>query len=299
MKDMIVIGGGSAGLTAALYGARAGKSVLLFEAESIGGQITSAPVVENYPGAPQISGIAFADKLFEQVVDLGVEVALEKVTEILDNGDSKTVITEDGQYETQVVILATGSKPRPLGLPNETEWIGRGISYCAVCDGAFYKDQDVAIVGGGNAALCEALFLSSLCKTVSLIHRRDAFRADTALVERAKSIPNIILITDTVVDALIGDNDLQALELRSVVSGKTSMLNVSALFVAIGHIPYSAPFINLVETDNDGYFIAGEDCATGRAGIFVAGDCRKKSVRQLTTAVADGANAASFACGYS
>lgn len=292
MKDLIVVGGGCAGMTAALYAARAGKSVLLFEAENIGGQITAAPFVDNYPGAPHMSGMEFADKLFEQVSELGVEIELERVIGMEDHGAEKTVITQDGRYECKSVILATGAKHRKLGLPDEERLTGHGISYCAVCDGAFYKGRTAAVVGGGNTAFCDALFLSNLCEKVYLIHRRNIFRADAAMTERLRRVPNVVMIMNTVVDSLIGERALQGIRVRSVAGGGVSEISVDALFVAIGHEPDSAPFSGNIKTDSEGYFIAGENCATDIPGIYVAGDCRRKSVRQLTTAVSDGANAA-------
>ena len=292
MKDLIVVGGGCAGLTAALYAARAGKSVLLFEAENIGGQITSAPFVDNYPGAPHISGMQFADNLFAQVTELGAEVELERVISVEQHGDHKTVITTDGRYDCRSVVIATGAKHRKLGLPDEERLTGYGVSYCAVCDGAFYKGRIAAVVGGGNTAFCDALFLSNLCEKVYLIHRRNTYRADAAMTERLRGVPNIEFITDTVVEALIGDKELTGLRLRSTKDGRETTLSTDVLFVAIGHVPDSAPFAELVETDREGYIIAGEDCQTVVPGVFAAGDCRLKSVRQLTTAVADGANAA-------
>ncbi len=292
MKDLIVIGGGCAGLTAALYAARAGKSVLLFEAENIGGQITLAPFVDNYPGAPHISGMQFADNLFAQVTELGAEVELERVVGVENLGDKKVVITEDGRYDCRSVIIATGAKHKRLGLPDEERLIGHGVSYCAVCDGAFYKGRTAAVVGGGNTAFCDALFLSNLCEKVYLIHRRNAFRADAAMIGRLRGVPNVEVITETVVDAIVGENEMKGLMLKSLKDGQVYSMTADVLFVAIGHVPDSTPFAGLIDTDEEGYIVAGEDCATGVSGVFAAGDCRRKSVRQLTTAVADGANAA-------
>ncbi len=298
MKDLIVIGGGCAGLTAALYAARAGKSVLLFEAENIGGQITAAPFVDNYPGAPHISGMQFADSLFAQVTELGAEVELERVIGVEDEGDKKVVVTEDGRYDCRSVIIATGAKHKRLGLPEEERLTGHGVSYCAVCDGAFYKGRTAAVVGGGNTAFCDALFLSNLCKKVYLIHRRDTFRADAAMIERLKAVPNIEIITEAVVETLNGDGELTGLRLKSTSDGREMTLAADVLFVAIGHVPDSATYAGLVDTDEEGYIVAGEDCQTRVPGVFAAGDCRRKAVRQLTTAVADGANAAvgSWSC---
>ena len=295
MTDIIVVGGGCAGLTAALYAARAGKSVLVFEAENIGGQITAAPQIDNYPGMPHVSGMQFADSLYEQITELGVEIELEPVLQVESSPACKTVITENSRYECRAVILATGSKHRMMGLPREEELTGHGISYCAVCDGAFYKDRPVAVVGGGNTAIGDALFLSSCCKSVTIIHRRGEFRADASLLARAKAKSNIYWMIGTVPEELIGGNNLTGIRLRSQTTGEGSILAVDALFVAIGQIPENSAFAGLLAMDDAGYLLAGEDCTTNVSGIYAAGDCRTKAVRQLTTAVADGANAAKAA----
>jgi len=295
MTDIIVVGGGCAGLTAALYAARAGKSVLVFEAENIGGQITAAPQIDNYPGMPHVSGMQFADSLYEQITELGVEIELEPVLRVESSPACKTVITENSRYECRAVILATGSKHRMMGLPREEELTGHGISYCAVCDGAFYKDRPVAVVGGGNTAIGDALFLSSCCKSVTIIHRRGEFRADASLLARAKAKSNIYWMIGTVPEELIGGNNLTGIRLRSQTTGEGSILAVDALFVAIGQIPENSAFAGLLAMDDAGYLLAGEDCTTNVSGIYAAGDCRTKAVRQLTTAVADGANAAKAA----
>ena len=295
MTDIIVVGGGCAGLTAALYAARAGKSVLVFEAENIGGQITAAPQIDNYPGMPHVSGMQFADSLYEQITELGVEIELEPVLRVESSPACKTVITENSRYECRAVILATGSKHRVMGIPREEELTGHGISYCAVCDGAFYKDRPVAVVGGGNTAIGDALFLSSCCKSVTIIHRRGEFRADASLLARAKAKSNIYWMIGTVPEELIGGNNLTGIRLRSQTTGEGSILAVDALFVAIGQIPENSAFAGLLAMDDAGYLLAGEDCTTNVSGIYAAGDCRTKAVRQLTTAVADGANAAKAA----
>jgi len=292
MTDIIVVGGGCAGLTAALYAARAGKSVLVFEAENIGGQITASPQVDNYPGIPHVSGMQFADSLFEQVTELGVAIELDSVLRIEDTAQGKTVITENGSYTCKAVILATGSRHRTLGLPREEELTGRGISYCAVCDGAFYKDCEVAVAGGGNTAVSDALYLSSICKSVTVIHRRDAFRADASLLRRAEAKSNIRWMTSAVPEELLGGDSLTGIRVRSTKTGELSDIPADALFVAVGQIPENTAFSGMVATDGTGYLLAGEDCSTNVDGIYAAGDCRTKTVRQLTTAVADGANAA-------
>lgn len=292
MTDIIVVGGGCAGLTAALYAARAGKSVLVFEAENIGGQITAAPQVDNYPGIPHISGMQFADSLYEQALNLGVEIELDTVLRIEEKEQYKIAVTENGRYECRAVILATGARHRALGLAREEELTGHGISYCAVCDGAFYKDRPVAVAGGGNTAVCDALFLSSCCESVTVIHRRDEFRADASLLKKAKEVSNIRWITGAVTEELFGENNLTGIRVRNKSTGETYDLAVDALFIAVGQVPECALSAGLLDTDAEGYLLAGEDCKTNRNGIFAAGDCRTKSVRQLTTAAADGANAA-------
>lgn len=291
MKDIIIVGGGCAGLTAALYAARAGKSVLIFEKETIGGQISSSPLIENYPSIPQMSGMAFADNLFSQVTELGVELEVDEVIKIEPINSHHKVFTADGEYEARVVIVATGAKYRPLGLPNEERLTGHGISYCAICDGAFFKNLPVAIVGGGNSALTQALYLANFCKSVTIIHRRDEYRADFNLMERAKSLSNIFWIKDTTVQKLVGEKKLSGLELLNIKTQESSSLAIDGLFVTIGQIPQTEAFKDLIPIDEKGYFIVDEDCKAEPEGIYVAGDCRKKRMRQLTTAIADGANA--------
>jgi thioredoxin reductase (NADPH) len=292
MKDIIIVGGGCAGLTAALYAARAGKSVLVFEAENIGGQITATPQVDNYPGIRHVSGMQFADNLYEQVIALGVEVELETVVRIEHSPEYQTVITESGSHKCKSVILATGAKHRSLGLPGEKELIGHGVSYCAMCDGAFYKNSPVIVVGGGNTAITDALFLASYCESVTVIHRRETFRADENLLTKAKEKKNIHWITNSVVEELVGKGNLSGVRVRNKITGEFNEIPVEAVFIAIGQVPENAAFANLLATDTEGYLMAGEDCSTALPGIYVAGDCRAKAIRQLTTAVADGTNAA-------
>ncbi len=296
MYDIIIVGAGPAGLTAALYALRSGKSVLVLEAETFGGQITMSPLVENYPGKNAMSGIEFSDTLMDQVTELGGEIELERVLEIKD-GDTKTVVTEYGEYQAKSVIIAVGAKHRALGIENEENLIGHGISYCAVCDGAFYADKEVAVCGGGSSALVDALYLSGICKKVYLIHRRDAFRAEESLVKKVEAKENIELVLDAVVEKLIGDNALETIGVRKK-NGETLEFSVPGLFVMIGMEPQNEPFKSVAELDESGYFDATETCRTKTDGIFIAGDCRKKSVRQLTTATADGTVAAVAACEY-
>ncbi len=296
MYDIIIIGAGPAGLTAALYALRSGKSVLVIEAETFGGQITMSPLVENYPGKAAMSGMEFSDSLMDQVSELGGEFELSRVIEIK-TGDTKTVITEDGEFSAKSVIIATGAKHRELGLEREAELVGHGVSYCAVCDGAFFAEKEVAVCGGGSSALVDALYLAGICSKVYLIHRRDTFRAEESLVKRVKEKENIILVLDAVPTKLVGKDKLEGVEVTKK-NGEILNLSVSGLFVMIGMQPQNDAFTNVADLEEMGYFNSGEDCRTKTDGIFVAGDCRKKAVRQLTTAVADGTNAAVEACEY-
>jgi len=291
--DIIIAGGGPAGLTAAIYARRAGRTVLLLEKESFGGQIAAAPRVENYPGIPSIPGAELADRLYGQAEALGARIELEEIRSVED-GAEKTVRTDYGVYTCRALILATGMERRTLGLPGEG--VLRGVSYCAVCDGAFYQGRPVAVCGGGSAALQDALFLSGLCSHVTLIHRRQEFRGDPILVRELEGKANVTLLRNTEVTALEGPAALTGLSLRNTVTGEASRLAVSGLFEAVGQLPRRELSASLVETDEAGFIPAGEDCLTSRAGVFAAGDCRVKSVRQLTTACADGAVAATAAC---
>lgn len=298
MYDIIVIGAGPAGLTAALYALRADKSVLVLEKGTFGGQITYSPLIENYPGYAQMSGNEFADKLIDQVLSQGAEIEMETVTAIRDNGATKTVVTEDGEFESKAVIIATGVKHRQIGLPNENELVGEGISYCAVCDGAFFKGQTVAVLGGGNSALQEAVLLSEGCKKVYVIQNLDYFTGEARLVEKLKSKDNVEFIMGTVISALNGEKSLESLTLRKGSDGTESNLPVDGLFVAIGLIPNNSAFAETAGLDEWGYIDSDERCLTKTEGIFVAGDCRKKQIRQITTATADGSVAALAACRY-
>ena len=293
--DIIIIGGGPAGLTAAVYARRAGKSVLLLEKEGFGGQIASSPKVENFPGFAAISGAELSDRLYSQADELGARLELEEVLEIRD-GAVKTVGTDYGSYDCKALILATGMKHRTLGLPGE-DAMG-GISYCAVCDGSFYKDRDTAVCGGGNTALQAALFLSDICRKVTVIHRRDTFRGDPILVEQLKKRPNVDFAMNTVVTGLLGQGTLSGLALKNTATGEERQLAVDGLFEAVGQLPEKKLAASVAEVDETGFVPAGEDCVTSAAGVFVAGDCRAKEVRQLTTACADGAVAALAACKY-
>lgn len=298
MWDIIVVGAGTAGLTAAIYGQRAGKQVLLLESGIYGGQIVNAPEIENYPGIATVSGYQFAMNLYEQATGLGAVLENGKVIGIQEKASNWIVQTEVAAYVGKAVILATGAKHRSLGLKQEAELTGRGISYCATCDGAFYRGKTVAVIGGGNTALGDTEYLSNLCETVYLIHRREEFRGTTEAVERLKKRDNVRILLNTVVEELIGSEGLEALRILDKETGSGQQLKVDAAFVAIGQEPDNQAFASLVELDENGYIRAGEDCKTQATGVFAAGDCRTKQVRQLTTAAADGAVAAIAAVEY-
>lgn len=298
MYDVIVIGGGAAGLTAALYSLRAGKKVLVLESENFGGQITASPRVDNYPGLPAVSGSAFADTLLEQVLELGGEIEMEQAAAVEPDGPFQTVRAGRESYTGKSLILATGVRHRRLGLPGEETLAGSGVSYCAVCDGAFFKGKKVAVAGGGDTALQSALFLSSMAEAVYLIHRRETFRAEAALTARLAGNAKIQQMTPYRITALQGETELEGLTLTQTVTGEAKELAVDGLFVAVGQEPDNRAFAGLVQLDEAGYIRAGEDCRTSAPGVFAAGDCRSKGVRQLTTATADGAVAALAACAY-
>lgn len=297
MYDIIIIGAGPAGMTASIYARRALKKVLVLEAISYGGQIINTLDIENYPVESHISGFDFSTKLYNQAVELGTEFIFEKCIKVDKNDSSFEVFTTSSQYQCKSLIIATGADNRKLGLDKEVEFIGKGLSYCATCDGAFYKKRDVAVVGGGNTALEDALYLSNICNKVYLIHRRDEFRGDNSVVEKIKGKTNIDIIYNSNVSKLIGDERLNAIEISNL-DGSKKEINVSGLFVAIGKIPENENFKDLIKMDDNGYIIAGEDCHTNIDGIFVAGDNRTKMLRQLVTATSDGAIAATEAIHY-
>lgn len=294
MYDILIIGAGPAGMTAAIYGQRGGKKTIVFDKLSYGGQVINTAEVANYPGIPNMTGLDFADKTYNQMKDLGAEMSYEEISEIRDaDKPIKTVITSSGkEYECKTIIIATGSSPRPLGVENEDRFRGAGISYCATCDGAFFRDKTVAVCGGGNTALEDAEVLSDIAEKVYLVHRRDEFRADATNVKRVKSKKNVELVLDSVVTAIKGERFIQGMDVENKKTGEKRELKIDGLFVAIGQMPENDIFKDVVKLNKAGYVEAGEDCLTGTDGIFTAGDCRAKKVRQITTAVSDGAIAA-------
>lgn len=296
--DVIVVGGGPAGLTAAIYARRAEKSVLVLEKNGFGGQIAWSPRVDNFPGIPSVSGAELSDRMFSQTLDMGAEAELLEVTGLRRVEDGLVVITPEGDYAAKAVILATGAQHRKLGVDREDEFAGNGVCYCAVCDGAFYKDRPVAVAGGGDAALQDALLLSNTCSEVYIIHRRDEFRAEAANVRALMSRPNVKLCMSSRVAALEGEGELSGVVIESTADGQRRVLRVDGLFVAVGYEPGNAAFAELTRQDAAGWFDTAADCAAGTPGVFAAGDCRAKAVRQLTTAVGDGAVAAVNACRY-
>lgn len=296
MYDIIIVGGGPAGLVAALYACRANKKVLVIEKGGFGGQITYSPKVENIPGFAEVTGNEFAEKLVEQVLGQDAEVECAEVLAIK-NGDIKTVVTDSGEFECKSVIIATGARHRLLGLPNEENLIGEGISFCAVCDGAFYEGKTVAVIGGGNSALQEAILLSDLAEKVYVVQNLDFFTGEQKLVEKLKEKSNVEIVLGYTVESLIGDTELKGIEIKSN-EGETKTLNIDGMFVAIGLVPQNDVFKDLIDLDERGYIKSGEDCKTNVDGIFVAGDCRTKTIRQVITAGGDGAVAALAACDY-
>ncbi len=322
MYDVIVIGAGPAGLSAAIYAQRSGKKVLVLEGKSYGGQIINTSKIENYPGIQEASGFGFATDLYEQAKAMGAEISYEKCmkiekveeTEQADGASGKeplqmaeeeqteqkgfVVSCKSKQYTAQSIILAVGAVNRKLGVEKEGELTGKGVSYCATCDGAFYRGKNVAVVGGGNTALEDALFLSNYCSKVFLIHRRDEFRGEKKWELLLREKDNVHFYLEQTISELKGEERLQGLVLRHVATGEETSLDVEGLFIAVGQKPATQDFTSLVTVDAGGYIVAGEDCQTSIPGIYAAGDCRVKQVRQLTTAVADGSVAALAACAF-
>ncbi len=289
MYDMIVIGAGPAGLTAALYALRANKKVLVFEKNTYGGQIINTGVIENYPGVKDITGFDFATNLYQQVTDLGGEVVNEEVIRI---DKDKNVFTNKGEYKAKSIIIATGVKRRKLNLPNEDKLVGSGVSYCAICDGGFYKNKVVAVNGGGNTAIEDALYLTNVAKKVYLIHRRDTFRAEQKHVDELKEKDNVEFILNSTITGINGEAKLESIDVDT--NGKSRNIEIDGLFIAIGQVPSNEAFEGVIELEN-GYIKSSDSVHTNVEGIYVAGDTRVKELRQLTTAVGDGALAATLA----
>lgn len=303
MIDVLIIGAGPAGLSAAIYTERAGKHAVCLEAMTVGGQIVNTPDIANYPGIKKISGFEFSMGLYEQATELGADVIYEKAVKIRESSDEGqkffTVLTESGkEFVARAVIIATGAKNRLLGIDKEETLTGRGVSYCATCDGAFFRGKDVAVNGGGNTALEDALFLLNYCSKVYLIHRRSEFRGEPQNLEAIKDKPNIEFVLDSTITELKGDRNLEAVVVKNKNTGELREIPVAGLFIAIGQEPDNGAFSDVAALDEKGYIIADESCTTEIPGVFVAGDCRTKNVRQLTTAASDGAVAALAACSY-
>lgn len=298
MYDIIIVGAGPAGMTAAIYAELARKKVLLLEKETYGGQILKAEKVKNYPGFNEISGFEYATKLYTQVKELDTKIKFEEVIQIKNNKDYKEIITKKDTYKTKTVIIAAGSKSRKLGINNEDNLIGKGISYCATCDGMFFKNKTVAITGGGNTALDDALYLSNIAKKIYIIYRRSEFRFDSINLDNLKKKDNVEFILNSNITDIVGKEKLEKIVIKENDTSNIKELDIDGLFIAIGHIPVSNICNNIIDTDELGYIISSEDCATNIEGIFVAGDIRKKEIRQLTTACSDGTIAALKACKY-
>jgi len=299
MYDIVIVGAGPAGLTAAIYARRAGKSVLLLDKGAFGGQITFSPKVENYPGFESVSGSELADHFVEQALYQGADVEVEKVTEVKDLGDKKEVYTEDGNvYECRAVILALGARHRHLGLPGEEKFIGEGISFCAVCDGAFYQNKPVALIGGGNSALVEAILLAETSEKVYVVQNLDFLTGEKKLEDTLRSRGNVEIICGAVVTKIREGETFSGITIQKTATGEERELDVAGMFVAIGLVPENEDFASLADLNEQGYFDTDENCLTRTPGVFVAGDCRRKGVRQVATATADGAVAAVAACRY-
>lgn len=298
MHDVIIAGGGPAGITAAVYALRAGKSVRIIERAAFGGQVTYSPRIENYPGFLSSSGNEIADAMTSQLLSQGAEAELDLALGVRQNPDgSLTLLCEGGEYTGRALIVAVGCRHRRLGIAREEEFIGEGISFCAVCDGAFYKGKPVVMVGGGNSALQEALLLSEICPKVTIVQNLTYLTGEARLIGQVKSKPNIEILYGYAADSILGEDTLRGLRVRGD-GGATLDLHADGIFVAIGLQPENEPFAEFAELDERGYFSSDENCLTKTPGLFVAGDCRAKRVRQIATAVADGAVAALAACRY-
>lgn len=299
MYDIIIVGGGPAGISAGIYARRAGKSTLVIERSALGGQMTYSPKIENYPAMLSVSGNELAEAMTDQLIQLGGEFEFDEVTAVRDDGENKTVVTHENEFSARAVILANGVKHRMLGLEGEEKLVGSGISFCAVCDGAFYRDLDVAVIGGGNSAMQEALLLSEGCRSVTVVQNLSDFTGEKRLAESLGAKNNVKTLFDTVVEGFAtSEGTLKGIRVKNTATGEGSEIACDGVFVAIGLVPENDAFGSLVPLDDRGYYKVGEDCTAPTHGIFVAGDCRSKKIRQITTAVADGAVAALAACSY-
>ena len=298
MYDLIIIGAGPAGLSAAVYGCRAGLECLLLEESTYGGQVTSTSEIENYPSVKKIAGWELADNLYQQAIGFGATLNFEKVLSIINDGNLKTVITDQNAYVTKAVIIANGAKRRKLGVEGENEFSGRGVSYCANCDGSFFKDKTAVVIGGGNTALEDALYLSNICSKVYLVHRRNEYRAEKYLVDSVMKNGKIVPLLSRTPVRINGTGSVESIILNNIETGEEETISTDAVFVCIGLLPDNSAFGDTVNLDKNGYIIAGEDCVTSSAGIFAAGDTRTKLLRQIVTAASDGAIAANAAVTY-
>ncbi|MBQ4245409.1 MAG: thioredoxin-disulfide reductase [Clostridia bacterium] len=298
MYDLIIIGAGPAGLSAAVYGCRAGLECLLLEESTYGGQVTSTSEIENYPSVKKIAGWELADNLYQQAIGFGATLNFEKVLSIINDGNLKTVITDQNAYVTKAVIIANGAKRRKLGVEGENEFSGRGVSYCANCDGSFFKDKTAVVIGGGNTALEDALYLSNICSKVYLVHRRNEYRAEKYLVDSVMKNDKIVPLLSRTPVRINGTGSVESIILNNIETGEEETISTDAVFVCIGLLPDNSAFGDTVNLDKNGYIIAGEDCVTSSAGIFAAGDTRTKLLRQIVTAASDGAIAANAAVTY-
>ena len=289
--DIIIIGSGPAGYTAAVYAGRAGYTTVIFEKMSPGGQMGITSNIENYPGLISVDGFTLADTMMKQAKKFGAVIKYEEAVSAVLDGEIKSVKTKKNEYYASAVIIASGARPRKLSIPGESELIGRGVSYCATCDGMFYKGKTVIVNGGGDTAIEDALYLSNICEKVIVVHRRNEFRASIYSVNKARERDNIEFITNSTVEEIAGQSSVESVKIKNVITDEISLIPCDGLFVAIGRIPESEMFVGQVETDNFGYIVAGDDCMTSLDGVYAAGDIRTKAVRQIVTACADGANA--------
>lgn len=297
--DVLIIGAGAAGLSAAIYALRSGKTACVFEKSTPGGQILNTPSIENYPALVETDGYSFTQSLVDQAVKHGAKIINGEISCVMLEGKAKSLVCGGEKYEGSAVVIAAGCSRRSLNVKGEEKFAGRGVSYCATCDGAFFRGKDVCIAGGGNTALEDALFLANHCRTVYLIHRRNEFRAENFIVQQVKNKENIQLVLNSEITEIKGENVVTGALVKNKLTGEVISLDVSGVFIAIGVVSASQPFCPPVSCDENGYIVAGEDCKTNIAGVFAAGDIRTKQVRQLVTAAADGAVAGLAAAAYS